>query len=267
MTLSLLLVSSLLAASCESDSGDEAQDLNSSADYIAAEDVATSDCGSLGVLADGACAAPDVAPQDLSGADNALGDDLPTADSAGLDAALPDVTQDLPADVPVDVAEVQPETVVPDFPLEVGDKVPDFSLKAHDGSTFVLSEQAGKNVLISSYPAAQTSVCEWQTCYVNDHYDEFIALNTVPVGLSSDYLGKLANWAQEQAYKQLLLSDTTPVGEVSKMFGIWTESMGVTTRALLVIDAQGVLVYKKVFAMGAKPDFDALFTFLQGLAK
>lgn len=200
-----------------------------------------------GTVVNGVCVLPDVRqPQDV----------------------VPDVVADLGVDLGPDLKEpdlVEPDVPAPDFPLEVGDQVPDFSLPAHNGTTFTLSDYAGKHVIISSYPAATTAVCEWQTCYVNDHYQEFIDLNAFPVGLSTDYLGKLLNWANEQSYQQLLLSDSNPKGEVSNMFGIYSETMQVTSRALLVIDKNGVLVYKKVFAMGAKPDFDALFEFLKAL--
>ena len=43
--------------------------------------------------------------------------------------------------------------------LKVGDQAPDFELKAHDGSTFRLSDQRGKrNVMIAFYPFAFTPV-------------------------------------------------------------------------------------------------------------
>lgn len=222
------------------------------------------DCGAAAAQSDGVCLVADtLAPGDAASLDALIPDtnaaDVPVLDTTPADLGQADLgTDDVgPGDLGADV--------VPDFPLEVGDKVPDFSLKAHDGTTFTLSAYAGKNVVISAFPAAKTAVCEWQTCWVNDHYQEFLDLNTIPVGLSTDNLGKLALWAQEQSYKQLLLSDTNPIGEVSKMFGIFTESLFVTTRSLLVIDANGVLVYKKIFAMGANPDFEALMAFLKTL--
>ena len=160
-------------------------------------------------------------------------------------------------------AAEQPEEVEVSFPLSIGDPVPDFSLPAHNGSTFTLSDYRGFKVLISAYPAATTSVCEAQTCYVNDHYNDFVALNTIPVGLSTDGVAKLNSWAQEQNYQQLLLSDAEPKGEISKMFGIYNTLYGVTTRSNLIIDETGVLVFKRIYGMGTMPDFNEVMTFLQ----
>ena len=43
--------------------------------------------------------------------------------------------------------------------VKVGDQASDFELKAHDGSTFRLSDQRGKrNVMIAFYPFAFTPV-------------------------------------------------------------------------------------------------------------
>ncbi len=181
------------------------------------------------------------------------------------DEVEPDVVgQDLPREPDiVPQEEVVPDVAPPEFPLEVGDKVPDFSLPAHDGSTFSLSDYAGKKVLISSYPAATTAVCTWQTCFVNENYDQFVALNTVPVGLSTDGLGVLAQWAIDQGYQQLLLSDALPKGEVSAMFGIYNEGFGVTERANTIIGEDGTILFKKVSAMGEKPNFQVIFEFLE----
>ncbi len=252
---SILLVGVAACDQGESSAKKDAVDQRAPGDLQTADvdGPAEADCGATAPLADGACLAEDLASMP----------DLATADSNPPDVPANDIQDTALADLTA--PDLTVEDVVAEFPLEVGDKVPDFSLKAHDGTTFTLSAYAGKNVLISSFPAAKTAVCEWQTCYVNDHYAEFIAVNTVPVGLSTDNLGKLALWAEEQTYQQLLLSDTNPIGGVSKMLGIFTESLMVTTRALLVIDGTGTLVYKKIFAMGAKPDFDALMLFLKGL--
>lgn len=42
--------------------------------------------------------------------------------------------------------------------LKVGDKAPDFTLKAHGGRSVTLSELRGKNVFIAFYPLDWTPV-------------------------------------------------------------------------------------------------------------
>ena len=61
--------------------------------------------------------------------------------------------------------------------LKVGDTAPDFTLKAHDNTTFVtLSEKRGTRVLLSFYPAAFTGVCTNQACGLNDYHQQLASL-------------------------------------------------------------------------------------------
>ncbi len=177
---------------------------------------------------------------------------LPEDTTPALDTAAP---QDTPA---------PPDTPAANVPVEIGDKVPDFSLPATGGQTFTLSDHKGKRVLISAFPAATTAVCTIQTCYVNDNLALFTAANTVPVGLSTDVMAKLDEWSEEEQYQQLLLSDADPKGAVSEMLGIY-DMLGVTSRANLILDENRVLVWRKVYAMGETPNFEEVHAFLDGM--
>lgn len=150
------------------------------------------------------------------------------------------------------------------FPLEVGSLVPDFELPASDATTFKLSDYQGKKVLLSVFPAAKTAVCTVQTCWVSDNYDSFIALNTIPFGMSTDSLEVLTSWAEEESYNQLLLSDANPRGEVSEMFGIFAGLYA--KRSNLIINENGRLVFKRTYRNGEQPDFQVILDFLNGEA-
>lgn len=229
---SLLITCLALVASCSSSSADDARGLSDvGADLVAVADT--------------------VAPSDQISADLAASAETRSTDQSSLDA-MADVASEVAAD-----AEQQ------EFPLGVGDKVPEFELPAHDGSTFKLSDVAGKKLLISSYPLATTGVCTWQTCFVNDNLDQFTALNTVPVGMSTDTLEILAQWAADEEYKQRLLSDTTPKGAVSAMLGIYDEGTGLTLRANTIIDETGKIIFQRVYGLAEKPAFAEIFDVLE----
>ena len=53
--------------------------------------------------------------------------------------------------------------------LQVGMKAPDFSVKDHDGNTVLLSDYAGKKVVIFFYPKANTPGCTIEACDLRDH--------------------------------------------------------------------------------------------------
>ena len=56
--------------------------------------------------------------------------------------------------------------------LQVGMKAPDFSVKDHDGNTVLLSDYAGKKVVIFFYPKANTPGCTIEACDLRDHYSD-----------------------------------------------------------------------------------------------
>ncbi len=47
-----------------------------------------------------------------------------------------------------------------------------------------------------------------------------------------------------------LLADFHPKGHVSQLFGIYNEERGVTMRAVIIIDKEGVIRFKKVYTQG-----------------
>jgi len=71
-------------------------------------------------------------------------------------------------------------------PIVKGDKAPDFTLKDQDGNDFKLSDRKGKKVLLSFHPLAFTGFCTLQMQSIEVNYDNIIALNAVPVGISID---------------------------------------------------------------------------------
>ena len=47
-----------------------------------------------------------------------------------------------------------------------------------------------------------------------------------------------------------LLADFHPKGHVSQLFGIYNEERGVTMRAVIIIDKEGVIRFKRVYTQG-----------------
>lgn len=153
-----------------------------------------------------------------------------------------------------------------EFPLEVGDMVPDFSLPAHDGSTFTLSDYAGQIVLIGAHPFAGTTVCTQQTKDLEANYDKFQSLNTVPFALGTDGTAKQATWADQMGLENVkILSDAAPKGEVSKMFGIFDNMTKAAKRAVLIIDQEGKLHFKQTYNTMICPKLDPIFEELENL--
>lgn len=140
--------------------------------------------------------------------------------------------------------------------LAAGDMAPEFSLENSDGVSISLRDFRGKNVVLYFYPKDNTPGCTTEACEFSANYDEFIANDTVIVGVSPDSIKSHSGFIIKQNLKHILLSDINK--DVAKAYGVWQvrknygkEYLGIV-RTTFVIDKEGkiVKVYKSVKAAG-----------------
>lgn len=140
--------------------------------------------------------------------------------------------------------------------LAAGDMAPEFSLENSDGVSISLRDFRGKNVVLYFYPKDNTPGCTTEACEFSANYDEFIANDTVIVGVSPDSVKSHSGFIIKQNLKHILLSDINK--DVAKAYGVWQvrknygkEYLGIV-RTTFVIDKEGkiVKVYKSVKAAG-----------------
>src|SRR5213594_3585867 len=71
--------------------------------------------------------------------------------------------------------------------LKVGDKAPDVSAPASDGTTIKLSDLIGKaNIVLYFYPKDDTPGCTKEACGIRDSIAAIKNANTVVLGVSMD---------------------------------------------------------------------------------
>lgn len=88
------------------------------------------------------------------------------------------------------------------------------------------------------------------------------------MGISVDHVPCLKAWAESlDGITFPLLSDFWPHGEVARRFGVFREADGYTERAILVIDAEGVVRYVDVHEIDDLPDIEVLFAELDKIAE
>jgi len=131
--------------------------------------------------------------------------------------------------------------------LMVGQKAPDFSLKAAVGKgdfkNISLSDYRGKWVVFFFYPLDFTFVCPTEIQEFSKRDADFKTLNAVVLGCSVDSVHSHKAWING-TLGQLnypLLSDMNR--EVSRRYGALIEDAGHSTRATFMIDPEGVLQY------------------------
>ena len=141
----------------------------------------------------------------------------------------------------------------------------DFALKDQNGASVQLSDFNGKRILLSFRPLAWTPVCTDQMKRLDNHYQRFVDLNTVPVGIGVDSAPSNKAWAESMAIKQLkILSDFWPHGAVAKLYGVFREEDGFSERANIVLDEKRKVVFVKVYPTAERPDIDEVLEFLKG---
>ncbi|MDT7602060.1 MAG: thioredoxin-dependent peroxiredoxin [Acidobacteriota bacterium] len=126
----------------------------------------------------------------------------------------------------------------------VGETAPDFTLKDGEGRAWKLSDQRGRVVVLLFYPGDETPVCTRQMCSVRDNWELYRETGAEVVGVSTDSEASHKRFAEKRELPLRLLSD--PQGEVSKLYGASSWLPGRSARAVVVIDARGVVRYLKV---------------------
>ena len=139
----------------------------------------------------------------------------------------------------------------------VGKVAADFSLKTEKGDTWTLSAQRGKVVALLFYPGDETLVCTKQLCSVRDNWNEYLATKAVVVGISRGTVEQHQEFARHHHLPLPLLVDTR--GEVTKSYRRHWWMPVTFTRAIVVIDAKGIIRYHRVMSRARRPtDYNVL---------
>jgi peroxiredoxin Q/BCP len=129
----------------------------------------------------------------------------------------------------------------------IGDPAPDFELEGTDGR-FKLSDQRGKRVVLLFYPGDGTPVCTSQFCSYRDRPQELAELDAVVVGISAQSVDSHQSFTGKHKLNVPLLSD--PGGKVAQAYSAYARRLGVTRRAVIVIDEQGVVRHRHDHLLG-----------------
>jgi peroxiredoxin (alkyl hydroperoxide reductase subunit C) len=146
--------------------------------------------------------------------------------------------------------------------LKVGDPAPDFSLKGTNKTEFKLSDARGKNVVLNFFPAAFSPVCSNQMVSIQEEKAKF-GDDTVVLGISVDNTWALEAFQRDRGIDFELLSDFFPHGDVAQKYGVFYPN-GVTHRAVIGIDREGVIRYIDDHAVLEVPELEACAVALKG---
>ena len=122
-----------------------------------------------------------------------------------------------------------------------GTPVPEFRLVREDGQDFTREDLLGKTTVLVFYPFAFSPVCTDQLQIYEEILPDLAERGARMFGVSVD-----SSYAQT-AFREKLgvtipqLSDFEPKGETARKLGAYFEPGGMTNRALVIFDADGVV--------------------------
>ena len=148
--------------------------------------------------------------------------------------------------------------------VKAGQPAPDFTLPAVSGNKISLSQYRGKkNVVLSFVPAAFTPVCSDQWPGYNIVKDMFDESDAIMLGITVDNIPTLHAWTRQMGKMWFeVLSDFWPHGAVADKYGV-LRSDGLSERALVFIDKEGIISAILVMDINRRPDITACATELK----
>ncbi|WP_258105065.1 peroxiredoxin [Marinoscillum sp. MHG1-6] len=125
--------------------------------------------------------------------------------------------------------------------LNIGDPIPQLTLKDQDGKEVNLSELRGHPVVIYFYPKDDTPGCTTEACSFRDQYEDFENAGAEVIGISADSVSSHKRFATKYRLNFRLLSDKGRKAE--KAFGVERNLLGlIGGRVTFVFDAKGHLI-------------------------
>lgn len=129
--------------------------------------------------------------------------------------------------------------------LNIGDKMPAFSVADEQGRVVTDKDLLGRKTVIYFYPKDSTPGCTAEACNLRDNYRSFMARGYQVFGVSKDSQASHVKFKEKYDLPFPLLSD--PTTEMLQAFGAWGEkklygksSMG-TLRKTFIFDENGIL--------------------------
>ncbi|MBA3985977.1 MAG: peroxiredoxin [Flavobacteriales bacterium] len=128
--------------------------------------------------------------------------------------------------------------------VQLGDSIPDFSLKDQHGNEFQSKSLKGKQAMvIYFYPKNFTPGCVKEACDFRDQFEDFKDLGAVVIGISSDSEKSHAKFAASYNLPFILLADTK--GTVRRKFGVKRNLLGLLPgRETYVVNNKGDVILK-----------------------
>lgn len=145
--------------------------------------------------------------------------------------------------------------------IDVGDKLPAFSLTDQHGKVFNTRDYVGKSVLvIYFYPKDESMVCTKEACSFRDSFNDFTKAGATVIGINSGTVASHKEFSDHYKLPFTLLSD--PDNKVYHLFGI-KKFMFMTGRKTFVVALNGTIVFSYESMLQGKEHADDALKFIK----
>lgn len=131
--------------------------------------------------------------------------------------------------------------------VKIGNKAPNFKVVDGNFSPIELNSFTGKTVLISVVPSLDTNVCSLQTKRFNDEATK-LNENIVILTISNDLPFAQKRFCKNENIQQIQVLSDAVWRDFGSQYGLLIKDMGLLTRAIFIIDAQGNIAHKELVA-------------------
>ncbi len=152
--------------------------------------------------------------------------------------------------------------------LKVGSTAPDFTLHYFEGGlkTITKADLVGKPSFISVVPSLDTGVCQLQTKKFNTEVaalgDKINALT-----VSRDLPFAMNRFCGAEDIKAMRVGSDYQTGDFGLKYGLMIDELKLLARAVIVLDAQGKVVYfETVPEVAQEPNYDGALSAIKKLA-
>ena len=144
--------------------------------------------------------------------------------------------------------------------LEVGDKAPSFKVVDRNFSPVNLSDFADQTLLVSVVPSLDTGVCSIQTKRFNDEAAT-LPKNITTLTISNDLPFAQKRFCDNEGVDSMTVLSDSVWRDFGTKYGLLIKNMGLLTRAIFIINNQGIIVYKELVTnISQQPNYDKALT-------
>lgn len=150
--------------------------------------------------------------------------------------------------------------------VEINQPAPNFKVVDKNFIPVQLSDFKDFTVLLSVVPSLDTGVCSIQTKRFNDEAAK-LPSNIVVLTISNDLPFAQKRFCNVEGVDQIKVLSDSVWRDFGENYGLIIKDMGLLTRAIFIIDSQGVVKYKELVAnISQHPDYESALNAVKNIA-